>query len=303
MNRQTIAEQILGNISWQTNDKGFCECPGTHLHTNKTGKRACVVYLDTIKPPTIFCCHTSCEGFVAEANAKLRSAIGKENPPTEDYRKSPQYQKKLEEQRRRLELETRARTSLPKVLKENEWSEKEAWHESPIQSQDVESDWRLLLTIFPNDGLIWIGHQFDSGKPEHQNNFKTREEWLKQDKPMGPLTSPSLYKPGSFSRSNQNVLARPFLVVESDILTRDQTCSIFKWLRKFMRLRAIVFSGGKSLHGYFDYPSLTVLAQLEVMLPVMGCDPALFRASQPARLSGVKREDKWQSLVWFGGAA
>lgn len=74
--RQTAAA-LLGKIEWQSEVSGFCQCPGEAMHTHKTGKKDCRVSVDGA--PTIFCFHSSCAAAVAEANRKLRSAIG-QNP-------------------------------------------------------------------------------------------------------------------------------------------------------------------------------------------------------------------------------
>ena len=106
----------------------------------------------------------------------------------------------------------------------------------------------------------------------------------------------------TFSRSNDNVLHRRFLVVESDVLSKDQVGAIFGFLRNDvgMPLRAIVDTGGKSLHGWFDFPKRTVFEELQIVLPQLGCDPGLFKPSQPCRLPGVRRGDQYQRLIWIG---
>jgi hypothetical protein len=166
------------------------------------------------------------------------------------------------------------------------------------------------------DSVLWIGNKYDSAEaaaPDWKINraarhFRLVSEWLKEKCAPGNLTCPSTFKAGSFSRSNQNVISRPFLVVESDTLKRSATLSLIKWLRQFLRLRAVVCTGGKSLHSWFDFPPEPVLAELTIILPILGADPALFKPSQPCRLPGAFRPEtgRHQSLIWFdpeGGAA
>jgi hypothetical protein len=90
-----------------------------------------------------------------------------------------------------------------------------------------------------------------------------------------------------------------FLVVESDSLSKEQMLAVFAWMRQFMHLRAIVDTAGKSLHGWFEYPNPFQLEELRVILPTLGCDPALFRTSQPCRLPGALRDGKFQRLLWL----
>ena len=121
---------------------------------------------------------------------------------------------------------------------------------------------------------------------------------------MGQLTCPATFKSNSFSRSNENILQRRFLVVESDVLSKDQIGAVFKWLKDNvgLRLRAIVDTAGKSLHGWFDYPKKAVVEELEIILPQLGCDKGLFRASQPCRIPGALRDGRYQSLLYLDKA-
>jgi hypothetical protein len=80
-------------------------------------------------------------------------------------------------------------------------------------------------------------------------------------------------------------------------------------MRQFLNLRAIVNSGNKSLHGWFDQPTKAQLEQLKIILPAWGFDRAMFTPSQPCRLAGVVRPDTtpdpllgvpiYQSLLWL----
>ena len=85
-----------------------------------------------------------------------------------------------------------------------------------------------------------------------------------------------------------------------------QMLAIISWCRRYMRLRAIVDTAGKSLHGWFDYPGDEVIEELRVVLRVLDCDPAMLKASQPVRLPGTRRKDKnglpWQRLIWLDAA-
>lgn len=73
--RQRIAEQVLGPVTWDSADYGFCACPGAHLHTTPTNPKDCDVRLPGA--PTIHCFHGSCQNIVDGVNWKLRSLIGK----------------------------------------------------------------------------------------------------------------------------------------------------------------------------------------------------------------------------------
>ncbi len=72
--RRTIAGELLGEVGWTDDTRGFCACPGRAQHTNPDGPRDCRVHLDGA--PTLHCLHNSCRAAVDAANRELRSRIG-----------------------------------------------------------------------------------------------------------------------------------------------------------------------------------------------------------------------------------
>ena len=184
---------------------------------------------------------------------------------------------------------------------------------SPVKliDSDPRTDWLLLLRLFAPEDVVWIGRTTgDSASAEHDaewqkfcaTRFRTAAEWLQEKSCPGLFTCPSIFTAGSHSRCNDNVIQRRFLVVESDALDRNQVCAVFHWLEQFTRLRAIVDTAGKSLHGWFEVPPDSTMDELKIILPVFGCDPALFKLAQPCRLPGAARPDKEnriQSLLYL----
>jgi hypothetical protein len=197
-------------------------------------------------------------------------------------------------------LRARAKNSKAQILSEYATDPADLFEESPCRLLGPPAnDWGLLLGLFRPPDVVWIGNVTDSGHG-YEQSFRPVSEWLPQPRPPGPFTCPSVFKPGAYSRSKENVVSTPFLVVESDLLTKPEICAVFSWLRQFLRLRAIVDTGGRSLHGWFDYPqSTTVMGELKIILPPLGCDPAMFKPSQPCRLPGVKRGPGVQALLYL----
>ena len=302
-----IAEKLLGTIDWvEPNAMGYCECPGKKNHSTNDGIKDCAIYLDRI--PTVHCLHASCGTAIAETNRKLRAAIL--NPDGDESFQLPKISEQDRARMRERELNERirlrAQLSLPRLLEGHAWPYDEIMRDSPVAVKDNEPDhWKLLLGKFQPEDVVWIGDKFDSGKPEHARHFRRADEWLKEKKVPGPLICPVAFKNNSHQRSNDHVLARRFFVVESDTLKRDEVGAVFKWLQAECRLKliAIVDTGGKSLHGWFDFaPCERDLDHLKLVLPAMQCDPKLFTASQPVRLPGVPRDGKpgkRQRLVWL----
>lgn len=290
---QQIAEELLGQIDWVDSTSGFCACPGIALHTGGDSPRDCQVFIEGA--PTIHCFHDSCSGIVAEANLKLRRAIGS-NEAVVPFNTGQYVRQKKKEHA----VSSAARKLLARIL-EQPWEPEEMWESSPYRLDgDPTHDWRRLLGLFRDSDTIWIGDIKDSGSPIHAANFRTVSHWLKGG-PEAPaqFTCPATFKSTSYSRSKANILSRPYLVVESDTLSKPEIGAVFRWLNKLLPLYAVVDTGGKSLHGWFQHPPEECVPTLKQVLTELQCDRKMFSESQPCRLPGAKRSNRFQSLLFF----
>lgn len=299
---QSLAESTLGVcVDWTDSTTGFLPCPGAALHTKPSGKRDCRVRLDGA--PTVFCVHQSCTAAIAEVNRNLRSALGKAEyhgassvEPPRCLRLSADEQKAIAERKARHDESERRRQAAKeqreRILADYAIAQAELFHASPVAlSGDPVADWPLILRLFAPTDTLWIGERNTSGHPQFAAHFRPAGRWAELPHAPAQLICPNPFKPGVFSRSNDNVAHLRFLVVESDTLTKSEICAVFNWLHDTHRLRAVVDTGGKSLHGWFDHPSEIALNRLKDSLPVLGCDPTMFKPSQPCRLPGAVRRD------------
>ena len=299
-------DAIVGPVTWLSDVEGFVTCPGEPMHTHRSGKRDCKLYLDRV--PTLTCFHSSCRDAVEEMNRQLRRALaGDVDLHAHRRRPTPEEKSQANEVRRKEQIRRSASFAREAILNEWAWPYARILGESPSAVDGTTADhWRTLLSLFNAGDVVWIGGLYDSGKPEHASHFLTKEQWLCNSATPGQFVCPAIFKPGSFTRSNDNIVARRFLVVESDELTKDQVGGVFRWLQNavHLKLRAIVDTAGTSLHGWFDFPDPEIVEDLKLVLPQLGCDPKLFSASQPVRLPGALRDGKHQRLVWLnqGGA-
>jgi hypothetical protein len=295
-----IAEGLLGEIDWVSATEGYCECPGKAHHTGKDGHRDCILYLDRI--PTIHCVHASCATALVEVNGQLRAAIlnGLSGKPR---KLTAEDKARLKERDNRNRVRLRAARSLDCMLVQYRWPLEQILADSPVAVRgDAREHWRLLLRKFRPADVIWIGDTYDSGKPENGRNFRPATEWLKEPGVPGPFVCPSAFKNSSIARSNDSIVERRFLVAESDILAKDEVGAVYKWLKDGagLELVAIVDTGGKSLHAWFVYPEREeAVTDLKLVLPALKCDPKLFTPSQPVRLPGALRGDRFQRLVYL----
>jgi hypothetical protein len=298
MDKRTIIKAEVGTVIWDSPSTGFCKCPGEHYHQSRNGKRDCRVYLEPI--PTVYCLHASCGPIIKDINRKIRSSIGHAFPSRKaDQKITIEEFVFYRQMARKQSLQLKARNSLNQILNNYKWASGALRAESPITlSDDPEEHWQLCLKLFKPYHFVWIGREWHSG-PKYERCFRHVEEWELLEWAPAPFICPSVFKSGSVSRKNENVAARLFLVVESDTLRKDDVCAIFLWCRQFMRLRMIVDTGGKSLHGWFDFPDPMVFQQLSIILPELQCDRKMLTASQPCRLPGAIRKARYQSILWM----
>jgi len=185
----------------------------------------------------------------------------------------------------------------PDVLRST-WSPEEIRAASPSRIPPSPSGQvRVLLRMFNPRDLVWMGDHRDSGEPRHARHFRTACDWMSLPHlPPGPRICPAAFKPGTFSRCQEAVKARRFLVVESDTLPFPEQGAVLRWVGRHCRLRAVVDTRGRSLHGWFDVPTPTLMRDLRLCLDALPkiVDPALWNAAQPCRLPGWPRDDNQQ---------
>jgi hypothetical protein len=303
---QRKAADILGPIDWQSDVHGLCHCPGEAAHTSHTRLRDTTVFIDGV--PTIFCWHSSCVAYRDEANRKLRRAIlgesGFQVAPMSGSTSGTNMTKLVIQKDPETEildrLKTIAESNKQRYLTHYNWDPADMCEESPIRLDTPEEQYQAFLSLFHDADNIWIGDITDSGR--HPQNFRLKEEWAKLSLPIGQFTTGAVFVPGTISRSNEKVDKRLYLVVESDTLTKPQMGAVFQLMRDLFRMKlyAVINTGGKSLHGWFEMPDKKEWEnQLKAFLVPLGCDPATFKPSQPVRIPGAKRNENTQSLLWF----
>ena len=316
---QTQAEQIVGQaIDWSNDHEGYLTCPGQDLHQNRNARTDTIIYVDGA--PNVYCYHTSCSQVIADLSRRLQRELRGDSstagltirghPVTGVTGRPPMFHAPrdrsefLSRKRRETQIAATFRGLLVKIIDDCKWPLDALRGVSPMAPDDLKEDWMMFLGLFEGqEGLVWCGNVTDSGRPEHSINFQTVDRWTTESSPRGNFTCPSLFNPGTTSRSNANVLSRPYLVLESDTLPKDSMCAVFRWLQEacFWPLRAVIDTGGKSLHGWFDMPPQTWLPDLRVAFEALQLDPAMFKASQPVRVPGAFRadKDKYQRLIYY----
>lgn len=285
-------------------------CPAEELHTTATGDGDCVIFPND-NAPQIFCHHTSCKAQVALVNERLGAGcrVARHFRGTRPALSALERQAWEQKRQRCKALEEKAVDLRPCILEKYHWPADSIAAESPVTiNLPVERQHRYIFDLFNDHGVLWCAPSVKcTGAYWHDKYFHKAARWAREYKCPGAFICPNTFEAGTFSRSDANIARRRFLVVESDTLSRDQVGAVFRWMSAClgMSLRAVVDTGGRSLHGWFDQPSDGLLEKLRIILPVLGCDPAMFRPAQPCRLPGVRRPEtgRWQELLYLAPAS
>lgn len=178
------------------------------------------------------------------------------------------------------------------------------WEASPIRLDHAAPDAEQFIDVlFPGDPLLccgWSQSRFDT-MPRSQWRGKLAAMQFIVPSPMTSLTGHT--KDGRISAHTlENTGPRRFLIAEFDTGTTDQHAALLFYLAQYAHLVLAVFSGGKSLHGWFfahGQPENKV-RQFFRLAVSLGADRATWTPSQFVRLPEGRRENgSRQSCLFF----
>lgn len=298
----SIVEQVIPGVRWSSPTKGLCQCPGHQKHSTRSTKKDCAVFIGG-SVPTVYCFHEGCAEEILAANDAIRTLWRAYQPeiPAE------QLAGLRAEQEWKRSLEARIVAAKDRILADSAWNlDLDGLDMTPDQ---MFSAWKGL---WKDNDNIWIGEPHESGQWFHKAAFGQAEDMTMR----GHYSCASTFKEATISRGNEFVESTPFLIVEGDkVLGEVKTeedkvknklacAAIFRWLDTWqgrpMKLLAVIDSGNKSLHGWFTMPSPAIFKELQVTLPAIGCDRAMFKPTQPARVPGIVRDNgNLQKLIYL----
>lgn len=218
-------------------------------------------------------------------------------------------------EKRQQEYLTRAiRPSIEQILapyRLSEW-QNQLRIDSPMEfpSDPGEQARFMARCLFEPDDILWLGRQYDSGKPQHARQFRRRDEWVSL-RTLPPRIAAGTFQKGSISRNCKNLVRTPFIVIESDDLigekprteiqraaNKRESAALFSFLadRFKLNLRAVIDTGNRSLHGWFDRPSPAAVKALLNLADGFAIDsPVITQAHRPLRLPGSVHEKTGQT--------
>jgi len=198
------------------------------------------------------------------------------------------------------------------------WSVTELSEESPKPLPVTpDENFEAYLKIWNNTPeSIWCGAKRSSGHPSNAVSFAPPSSWLMRGIPSADClwTAGGTFPSGCFQRKKNSVTNWRFIIVESDRHSYNQQAAIIRYLLSLgLPISMVVDTMGSSLHCWIDRSNLSdqYVDRLQLLLcgihdglepnpdkpgfmrrkffGGMGCDPATFRCSQPARLPGATR--------------
>jgi len=303
-----VAEHELGPVDWQEGGTwGYCKCPGAHLHNKPTRHRDCRVYMDGA--PRIYCLHSSCSRTLMTAADELRGSVRALCPEGSLPPRSLPTPEELERRRSKnaaLAAALSITEDWAKDWSQWRWPLEDLYRSNPRQGATQTDFFREMWS--PSD-VVWVGEAHHSGPPYYKR-WMTADDWAHMPDPLperfGHFICPSTFQPGAMHRRKEHLLSCPFVIAEADSLSEDPVENLSRNLAaiRFLRdragwnLRAVIFSGSKSYHGWFDLPA-GGHDHAVPLLKAIGCDPAAARPTQPVRRPGAMRDGVEQKLCWL----
>jgi hypothetical protein len=196
------------------------------------------------------------------------------------------------------------------------------WEVSPIRLYDApEHDAVLLLENLFNPGEhVFIGDRYADGIIGQSIRLVSEWIWFFQNGGqagpfiiINPFTGEAApVKDGSGKltyRGDNSISAYRHCLVEFDTLSRGD--QIRFWSAVKLPIRALIDTGGKSIHAWLEVSKLSTVSSAEawdreikntlyekIMVP-LGVDPACCNPSRLSRLPGCLRDGKYQRLLWL----
>lgn len=264
---------------------------GNHLAIFPTGKFSCIAIPED-----------------SDHRRRIFTLVGiKTDPPRRNPEEARRWKQKHDERRRREHTQARitetARKQRADLVTNYRWHPADLWEDSPTRPNDAADDPRIFLaSLFPPSAIVWTGKVFDSGE-RYRNRWRSVCDWF--DSPLeelGPMTTPATWKPETVSRSQGAIASAPFVVLDFDgqegrkpatapELERhlSESLALVRWLKDRLRWRlaAILSTGGKSIHAWFEDPGPACLESLRPTFAPFGIDGGLIgHPEHPCRLPG-----------------
>jgi hypothetical protein len=168
------------------------------------------------------------------------------------------------------------------------------------RSGPIPTDTKTILNdLYGKDELLHLAPDI------YRGDVKSQSEWLSDGVDEMQFICPANFKDRKGGRLAENVDYRKYVVFETDDLPNDWDgqAGLLERLAQVMPLRMVVWSGGKSLHGWYSIETrLKDKVQKFYDLAVqLGGDKAVLRPAQLVRVpNGIRQENgKVQKTIYY----
>ena len=178
------------------------------------------------------------------------------------------------------------------------------WEASPLRldPEHRATEW-VVDQLFPGNPLLCCGVSKSSFATATRETYRGRMHRLQLIVPSAMSAVEGLVADGSrmSHHTKANTGPRQYLIVEFDTGTTDEQAALLLHLAGLAPLRMVVFSGSKSLHGWFDAIGRDedTLRRFFNVAVSLGADPATWQKHQFVRMPDGTRENGARQSVYF----
>jgi hypothetical protein len=176
------------------------------------------------------------------------------------------------------------------------------WEMSPRTLHDESHTEAIIDALFPGDPLLCCGQTSSKFATRPRSEWRGKMSTLQLIVPS-PMTS--VYGTTKEGKKSQHTLSntgpRKFLVIEQDVGTQNEQAAVLAHLASRAPLVLAVFSGSKSIHGWFYCAGQTEerLRSFMNYAVSLGADSATWTRSQFVRMPDGMREGGARQMVYF----
>ena len=169
------------------------------------------------------------------------------------------------------------------------------WHR--VRSQESHTE-EIIDRLFPGNPWLCVGRTNRSFRTRKREDWRGHLADYSLIVPSPMVSETGLTKSGHLSQhSLANTGPRQYLIIEADCGDLRQQAAVIWHLAKIAPLAAVVFSGSRSLHGWFfcEGESEDTLLKFMTLAVSLGADSRMWLRSQFCRMPDARRSDNKSS--------
>ena len=160
----------------------------------------------------------------------------------------------------------------------------------------------IIDQLYQPTDLLCLAKCLSGAVTDKREAFRGKEHEFQFIVPNAMSAKSGLTTDGRISsRCLANVGPVTYQVVEFDQGTLDEQARVHLHLAQMVKLRLVVFSGSKSLHGWYDVRAMSgeMVNQFRCYVAALGADKATFTPCQLVRMPNARRDNGALQEVFF----